>query len=178
MADMNQNKNAMSKEERRELQLNFWGSLAMSLFAVVFLIFSFQIENISTAKWYDSPSLFPIVIGGCLLVFCLIYLWQNRKGYVISAEDIADIKNYFKSSTFVRLVVSVATLALYVFVLLGLRIGSFKLPYEGATFIYLFITMLYFRPKKFAIWKIVLICAVLSVAIGYGFSNFAKIPLP
>lgn len=178
MPDMNQDKKAMSKEERRELQLNFWGSLAMSIFAGIYLFFSFQIENISTAKWYDSPSLFSIVIGSCLLIFCLIYLWQNLKGYIITAGDIADIKSYFKSSTFVRLVVSVVTLALYVFVLLGLRIGSFKLPYEGATFIYLFITMLYFRPKTFAIWKIVLISAVLSVVIGYGFSNFAKIPLP
>lgn len=178
MPDMKQEEKALSKEERRELQLNFWGSLAMSAFAVVFLIFSFQIENISTAHWYDSPSLFPIVIGSCLLVFCLIYLWQNRKGYVISQEDIAAIKAYFKSKTFVRLVVSVATLAVYVFVLLGLRIGPFKLPYEGATFIYLFVTMLYFRPKGFAIWKIILISAILSFVIGYGFSNFAKIPLP
>ena len=38
--------------------------------------------------------------------------------------------------------------------------------------------MAYFRPKGFAIWKIVLISVVLSVVIGYGFSSFAKIPLP
>ena len=74
--------------------------------------------------------------------------------------------------------VSIALLALYVFVLLGLRIGTFQLPYEAATFLYLFLTMCYFRPKGYAIWKILLVSAVLSVAIGYGFSHFAKIPLP
>lgn len=171
-------KENITKEERRELQLNFWGSLALSVFAVAYLIASVAIPNISTAQWYDSPSLFPIVIGTMLLICSLIYLWQNRQGWQISSDDVAQMKAYFKSSTFVRLLVSVGTLAVYVFVLLGLQIGSFRLPYEAATFLYLFITMTYFRPKGFAIWKIVLISAVLSVVIGYGFSNFAKIPLP
>lgn len=164
--------------ERRKLQLNFWGSLILSLFAVVYLYFSFQMKNISTAKWYDSPSLFPIVIGGCLLVFCLIYLWQNRGGFTFSSEDAAAVRNYLTSKTFFRLILSVATLAVYVFVLLGLKIGTFKLPYEGATFIYLFVTMICFRPKGYAVWKIFIISAVLSFAVGYGFSHFARIPLP
>lgn len=175
---MNTDNLEMEAKKRRELQINFWGSLALSIFAVVFLIFAFRIDTISTAKWYDSPSLFPIVIGFCLLIFCLIYLWQNRAGFTISKADIESAKAYLKSKQFFRLIVSIVTLAVYVFVLLGLRIGSFKLPYEAATFIYLFATMLFFRPKGFAIWKIVLISAVLSIAIGYGFSNLAKIPLP
>ena len=157
---------------------NFWGSLALVVFSIAFLIASFQIQNVSTAKWYDSPRLFPIVIGSCLLLFCLIYMWQNRDGWTITGEDIAAVKEYLKSPPFLRLVVSVALLALYVFVLLGLKVGTFRLPYEAATFLYLFLTMCYFRPKGFAIWKILLISALLSVVIGYGFSHFAKIPLP
>ncbi|MGN1009025.1 MAG: tripartite tricarboxylate transporter TctB family protein [Butyricicoccus sp.] len=175
---MNTEKQEMEAIKRREQQINFWGSFALSIFAVVYLFFAFKIENISTAKWYDSPSLFPIVIGSCLLIFCLIYLWQNRAGFTISKADIENVKVYLKSKQFFRLMISIVTLAVYVFVLLGLRIGSFQLPYEAATFIYLFATMLFFRPKGFAIWKIVLISAVLSIAIGYGFSNLAKIPLP
>lgn len=167
-----------AQKKRRETQMNFWGSLALSLFAVAYLIFAARIQNISTAHWYDSPSLFPLVIGGCLLIFCLIYLWQNRAGYAILPEDVEGAKAYLKSKQFFRLVLSIATLAVYVFVLLGLKIGSFKLPYEAATFIYLFVTMLVFRPKGFTVWKIMLISAVLSFVIGYGFSNFAKIPLP
>ncbi len=167
-----------NNEKRRELQLNFWGALAMSVFAAVYLIAAFLIQNISTAQWYDSPSLFPKVIGFLLLVCSLIYLWQNRSGWQIAPADIAAIKAYFKSSAFLRLVISVASLAIYVFVLLGLQIGPFRLPYEAATFLYLFGTMTYFRPRGFAIWKIVLISAALSFVIGYGFSNFAKIPLP
>ena len=172
------NKNELSKEQRRELQINFWGSLALTIFAIAFIFFSTKIRKISTAKWYDSPSLFPLVIGGVLLLFCLIYLWQNRKGFSLSSEDIQAIATYLKSAVFFRLMVSIATLAIYVFVLLGLKIGSFKLPYEAATFIYLFVTMTFFRPKGYAIWKIILISLVLSVCIGYGFSQFAKIPLP
>lgn len=166
------------REKRRELQMNFWGSATLSLFSIIYLICASQIRKISTAKWYDSPSLFPLVIGGCLLLFCLIYLWQNRKGCTFEKQDLKDIVAYFKSSTFFRLIVSIATLAVYIFVLLGLKIGSFKLPYEAATFIYLFVTMAFFRPKGYAIWKIILISLLLSVAVGYGFSHFAKIPLP
>lgn len=171
-------KDKQEKESRRELQFNFFGSLALTVFSILFLIFSSQIRNISTAKWYDSPSLFPLVIGSCLLVFCLIYLWQSRKGCTLTAEDLKAIGGYLKSGTFFRLVIAIGTLALYIFVLLGLKIGTFKLPYEAATFIYLFVTMMFFRPKGFAIWKIILISLAISFAVGYGFSHFAKIPLP
>ena len=163
---------------KNDKKFNFWGSLALVIFSIAFLIASFLIQDISTAMWYDSPKLFPLVIGFCLLLFCLIYRWQNRDGWAITSEDIKGIKTYLKSLSFLRLVVSIALLALYVFVLLGLRIGTFQLPYEAATFLYLFLTMCYFRPKGYAIWKILLVSAVLSVAIGYGFSHFAKIPLP
>lgn len=161
-----------------EKKKNFWGSLALVIFSILFLVFSFQIKNVTTAQWYDSPRLFPLVIGSCLLIFCLIYMLQNREGWKISADDIAGIREYLKSSTFLKLMISIILLALYVFVFLGFRIGTFKLPYEAATFLYMFLTMIYFRPKGFAIWKIILVSAVLSFAVGYGFSHFAKIPLP
>ncbi len=163
---------------KKDKKFNFWGSLALVVFSIAFLIASFRIQNISTAKWYDSPSLFPVVIGFCLLLFCLIYMWQNRDGWTITGEDISAVKEYLKSVQFLRLVISIALLALYVFVLLGLKVGTFRLPYEAATFLYLFLTMCYFRPRGYAVWKILLVSAVLSVAIGYGFSHFAKIPLP
>ena len=101
------NKNELSKEQRRELQINFWGSLALTIFAIAFIFFSTKIRKISTAKWYDSPSLFPLVIGGVLLLFCLIYLWQNRKGFSLSSEDIQAIATYLKSAVFFRLMVSI-----------------------------------------------------------------------
>ena len=165
-------------ESNREKKINFWGSLALVVFSIAFLAASAMIPRVSTAKWYDSPRLFPFVIGGCLLLFCLIYLWQNRDGAAISSEDLKSILDYLKSKQFFRLIVSIVLLALYVFVLLGLKIGSFRLPYEAATCIYLVLTMCYFRPKGYALWKILVVSVVLSVVIGYGFSHFAKIPLP
>lgn len=163
---------------KNDNKINFWGSLALVVFSIAFLIASFQIQNVSTAKWYDSPRLFPIVIGSCLLLFCLIYMWQNRDGWKITGEDISAVREYLKSAQFLRLMVSIVLLALYVFVFLGLKVGTFQLPYEAATFLYLFLTMCCFRPKGYAIWKILLVSAVFSIAIGYGFSHFAKIPLP
>ena len=109
---------------KNDKKFNFWGSLALVIFSIAFLIASFLIQDISTAMWYDSPKLFPLVIGFCLLLFCLIYMWQNRDGWAITSEDIKGIKTYLKSLSFLRLVISIALLALYVFVLLGLRIGT------------------------------------------------------
>ena len=165
-------------ESNKEKKMDFWGSLALVVFSASFLAASAMIPKVSTAKWYDSPRLFPFVIGFCLLGFSLIYLWQNRGGASVTSEDLKAVTEYLKSKQFFRLILSIALLALYVFVLLGLKIGSFRLPYEAATFIYLVLTMCCFRPKGYAIWKILVISAVLSLVIGYGFSHFAKIPLP
>ena len=38
------NKNELSKEQRRELQINFWGSLALTIFAIAFIFFSTKIR--------------------------------------------------------------------------------------------------------------------------------------
>lgn len=43
---------------KNDNKINFWGSLALVVFSIAFLIASFQIQNVSTAKWYDSPRLF------------------------------------------------------------------------------------------------------------------------
>jgi hypothetical protein len=163
---------------KREKQFNFWGSIGLCLFASVFLIAAFQIKTITTAKWYEAPKFFPVIIGSLLLIFCIVYLVQNLAGVKITAEDRSRLAAYLKSPVCIRLLVSVGLLALYVFVLLGLRIGRFKLPYEAATFIYLCANMLVFRTKKYAIWKIILISILVAIVVGLCFGKAAKIPLP
>ncbi|MDR1903374.1 MAG: tripartite tricarboxylate transporter TctB family protein [Treponema sp.] len=162
----------------RERQFNFWGSLGLLVFALAYVIASLKIGTISTAKWYESPSLFPVIIGVCLVIFCGAYMIQNIGGRIINADDRRRITGYLKSPIFFRLTVSIGLLAIYIFVLLGLRIGSFKLPYEAATFMYLFTSMLIFRTKKYALWKICLISLLVSVIVGLSFGKGAKIPLP
>jgi hypothetical protein len=163
---------------RKEKQINFFGALGLLIFTVAYLILAFRIKEISTAKWYESAGLFPKFIGGLLCVFCVVYLFKNLRGVFYSTEDKESIIAYLKSVYFVRLLVSIGLLALYIFVLLRIRVGDFELPYEAATFIYLFFTMFFFRTNKFALWKIALISAAVSAAVGLCFTCGAKIPLP
>jgi hypothetical protein len=163
---------------RRAKQFNFFGSIGLLVFALAYLIAAFQIKNMSNAKWYESPNLFPIIIGGLLSVFCVVYLLQNLAGRILTAEDQKNIVLYLKGPVFRRLVIAIALLAVYVFVLLKLRFGSFEFPYEAATFIYLFSTMLIFRTKNYAIWKIIVISLAVSFGVSLIFTQGAKIPLP
>lgn len=162
----------------RQKQYNFWGSLCLLLFALAYVGGAFGIQNISTAKWYDSPGLFPVIIGFAFLLFSVIYLVQNLDGRKLTVEDKQAVRAYLRSPVFSRLVIAIGLLAVYVFGLLGLHIGSFKMPYEAATFIYLFSSMMIFRTKGYKIWKIVLIALAIALIVGFGFSQGAKIPLP
>ncbi|MDR0720274.1 MAG: tripartite tricarboxylate transporter TctB family protein [Treponema sp.] len=173
--------NGQSRREdntRREKQINFFGALGLLIFAISYLILAFCIKDISTAKWYESAALSPKFIGSLLCVFCLVYLLKNLRGLSYNAEDKKNIIAYLKSKIFLRLLAAIGLLALYIFVLLRIRIGDFEFPYEAATFIYLFSTMFLFRTGKFALWKIALISTAVSAVIGFCFTYGAKIPLP
>jgi hypothetical protein len=159
-------------------ELDFFGALGFLIFALCYLVFAFGIKDFSTVKWYESAGLFPKVIGGLLFLFCLAYLIKNLGGAVLRREDGKGILEYLKSRTFLRLLCAVGFLALYIFVLLPIRIGGFELPYEAATFIYLSANMFVFRTPKFAVWKIIIISAAVSLAIGFCFTHGARIPLP
>ncbi|MDR2796130.1 MAG: tripartite tricarboxylate transporter TctB family protein [Spirochaetaceae bacterium] len=166
------------KTAGREEQFNFFGALGLLIFTAFYIVQSFRIKDFSTAKWYESAALFPKIIGCLLFLLCLIYLIKNIRGAALTAEDGKRALSYIKSGPFLRLVMAAGFLAFYVFVLLRVRIGAFDLPYEAATFIYLFVNMLVFRTPKFAVWKILIISAVIAFAVGFCFTHGAKIPLP
>jgi hypothetical protein len=159
-------------------QINFFGALGLLIFTVSYLIAAFRIKDFLTTKWYESAGLFPKIIGILLLIFCLVYLCKNLRGVVLSAEDKKNIVAYLKSKVFLRLLTAIGLFVLYVFVLLRIHFGDFELPYEAATFIYLFLNMVIFRTGKFAVWKIIVISAVVSVTVGLCFTYGAKMPLP
>jgi hypothetical protein len=159
-------------------QINFFGALGLLIVTAAYLIAAFRIKDFSTARWYESASLFPKIIGILLLFFCLVYLCKNLQGAVLRGEDKKNIAAYLKSRVFIRLLIVVGLLALYVFVLLRIRFGDFELPYEVATFIYLFLNMIIFRTGKFAVWKIAVISAAVSAGVGFCFTYGAKMPLP
>jgi flagellar biogenesis protein FliO len=175
---MASDKNGEHEESHREKQFNFFGALGLLVFNAFYLVSAINIKDPATAKWYESAALFPKVIGALLFVFCLVYLVKNIHGAIIKSEDKRSILRYLKSKVFLRLIVAIGLLAFYIFILLRINFGSFKLPYEVSTFIYLTLNMMFFRTPKYAFWKILIISALVSFGVGFCFRYGAKLPLP
>lgn len=164
---------------------DFFTSIVLFILGIVILILSLQmpLEELTGSKdmWYASPGLFPGFVAVVLMI-CSVILFLSadyRHWGGMHREDWEKIKGYLKGSQFVRLVIAVALLAVYVFGLLG------HISYYAATFLYLFCTMVIFRPqqetKKKSIGNLLVllvVTAVVTALVGLGFAKFAQIPLP
>jgi len=151
-------------------------SIVIALFGLYVLFsgvhMSVVSQQMSDTAWYGTPGILPIVIGFVLTLLSVVMLVSAyRKGERINKDLLNRAVVYLKSKAFLRIVVAIGLLAIYVFVLFPL------VPFMVATFVYLAANMIFFREKDFAIWKIVLICAVFSVAIYLFFGKVAGVPL-
>jgi hypothetical protein len=106
-------------------------------------------------------------------LFSVMYFYRSwRRCGGVGAKDLASAAGFLKSAYTVRLLLSIGLLAVYVFLLLG------RIPFFAATILYLFVSMMVFRKKTFAVWKILLISSAITALITYGFGTLASIPLP
>ncbi len=127
----------------------------------------------SPDKWYSAPGLFPMFIGAGLMVMSagliaktLLQCRESGDGFTL-AKLIPGGKNGETS----RLLCAAALLVLFV-----ASLGTVN--FSVATFLYLLVTMLCFRAGTYAIWKMILIAVLFSIAVTYGFGTLARIPLP
>lgn len=165
----------MTKKDNMDVK-DMISSIVIALFGLYVLISGVHMSDVSRkmsdTAWYGTPGILPIVIGTVLTGLSVVMLLSiYRKGTRINKEVMGSAAAYFKSSGFVRLAVAIGLLALYIFVLFRF------LPFVLATFLYLAANMIFFREKKYPIWKIVLICAIFSVAIYLFFGKVAGVPL-
>jgi len=163
--------------QKRSAKLDLYSSIVLFLASLYVFVCGLRMPiNVYTGSddaWYGAPGGFPIIIGGILMVLSAMLFvksWRVVGGF--HKEDFKGFTQTLKSSYAKRLVLVVGLLVIYIFVLLG------RMPFYVATFLYLFITMLAFRKKNFAIWKLLIICVVVVALITYGFGTLAGIPLP
>lgn len=130
-------------------------------------------QKMSDTAWYGTPGVLPIIIGTVLLTLSTImFVSSYRKGERINIALYHSAVAYLKSNSFLRLVIVVGLLAIYVLVLFRL------LPFMVSTFLYLSANMVFFRDKEYPIWKLLIICAVFTVALYLFFGQVAGVPLP
>ena len=169
--------NAETKTEISMDLKDMVSSIVIALFGLYVLIsgihMSMVSQQMSDTAWYGTPGVLPIVIGTVLFTLSLImFVSAYRKGERINMELVRSAKAYLKTPQFVRLVVAIGLLALYIFVLFRL------VPFLVSTFVYLSANMIFFREKNYPIWKLLLISAVFTVALFLFFGQVAGVPLP
>ena len=128
---------------------------------------------LADSPWYGTPGMFPIFIGAALVILSSVMLSSLLKSDVcMDKDDVFPIGRYFRSESFRRTLVAIGFLAIYVFILFG------NINFLLATVIYLFSTMLYFREKGFAVWKIAVISVAFTGFLYLFFGVLAGVPLP
>ena len=120
---------------------------------------------------YSNPGVFITFIGGLLLVMGLILAFIGYKGSGNLKRTVtAGLKALVTSVLTWRAVIALALLAVYFLILLG------RVEYHISTFAFLVVTMFVFKATKW--WKILIIAAISTWAIGYFFGTLAGLPLP
>lgn len=152
-------------------------SIVITLFGLYVLISGIHMsvvsQQMSDTAWYGTPGILPIIIGSVLITLSVImFVSAYRKGERINRELLDRAIAYLKTKAFLRLAVAIGLLAIYIFVLFRL------VPFVISTFLYLSANMIFFREKKYPIWKLLIISAVFTVALYLFFGKVAGVPLP
>ena len=163
------------KKDMVEADYDILSSLVLLVFGIFVLANGIYISfftNNGAKTWYYSPGFFPMFLGVILillafLLFVTKYTAGGRLRFVNIQFDIS--RNHVK---LLRLCLAVCLFAIYIFVLIG------RIPFPGATFLYLSITMISFRPKGYPVWKIIVISAITSALVFLFFGKVASVPLP
>ncbi|HAN42736.1 MAG TPA: hypothetical protein DCP98_04840 [Sphaerochaeta sp.] len=127
--------------------------------------------------FYYSSGLMPMIIGGCLCIFSVLYIVRTLKEHPLK-ECLTDIKNFgiefVKSKNVHRSLIGIAIFWVYIFLMLG------KMPFWLATFIALSALLLFLNFKK-SVWQVVkllIISACATFAIVLVFQIIFKVPMP
>lgn len=170
--------NADKHEEKMPMQKkDLVASVVLIVFGMYLLIsgalMSQKTMTLADSPWYGTPGMFPIFIGAALVILSSIMFGSLlRSGIRMDKGDVTFIGRYFRSESFRRTLVVIGFLAIYVFILFG------NINFLLATVIYLFSTMLYFREKRFAVWKIAVISVAFTGFLYLFFGVLAGVPLP
>ena len=142
-----------------------------------------------TEKWFQSPALFPVLVGVLLLVsgiaLLIIALKDGARFDFISKEN---IKSLGKNREFLTFVIVGGSLAIYIYALipfcrafLNILPYSFQgFPFMVATFIFMSEISIIFqqeRTKKNILISLV-VALIASLVISLMFNKGALIPLP
>jgi hypothetical protein len=154
---------------------DFITGIILTTLGLITLVFALKLgwdlPSVQQDGWYTAPGLVPAGAAALLMVqgaFLTFHAFKEGGGW--KREDYARLKAALTNPSVKRAVLAASLLVAYVFGLVG------RVHFILAGFLFLAAFMFLF--KAAAWWKILLIAASASIAIGLLFEHLARIPLP
>jgi fatty acid desaturase len=122
---------------------------------------------------YTAPGLFPAFLSFCIIAMSLGLVFWGRRRSKLQTEGAVEVSHeeaVAMATERKRLFLAIGLILLYCFVFLG------HINYTLATFLFLVLSMSFFKATK--IHWIVIISALASLGISYLFGKIFLIPLP
>ena len=163
----------MEEKKPRNAAKDLFCGVLLVLFGIYVIVDSLNMKVYNT--FIDAPGFFPTLIGAVLLLLGGILAFIGFKlGGARELKEVfsgAFIKEFITSDSTIRVVILVAMMIVYIYVLLG------RVHFIIATSIYLIANFLYLKATK-QWWLGIIIAVAMSVIVYYAFKLGFGISMP
>ena len=163
----------MQEQKHRNAAKDFVSGVVLVLFGVFIIVDALNLKIYNT--FLDAPGFFPTIVGAVLALLGGILAFIGfRLGGLAELKEILNgrfLKRFVTDESTVRVLILIALMAVYVWVLLG------RMHFILATGLYLTANFLYLKANRHW-WVSVLIAAATSAIVFYAFKLGFGISMP
>lgn len=163
----------MEEKKNRNAAKDLFCGILLILFGIYVIVTSLGMKVYNT--FIDAPGFFPTIVGAVIVLLggVLAFIGMKLGGFQELKEVFngAFLKQFFTSDSTVRVVVLVAMMAVYIYILLG------RMHFIIATSIYLIANFLYLKATK-QWWLGIIIAVAMSAIVYYAFKLGFGITMP
>ena len=163
----------MQEQKQRNAAKDLFCGILLVLFGIYIIVDALNLKVYNT--FIDAPGFFPTIIGAVVALLGGILAFIGfRLGGVKELKEVCNgafLKRFVTSDSTVRVVILVAMMAVYIYVLLG------RVHFIIATSIYLIANFLYLKATK-QWWLGIIIAVAMSVIVFYAFKLGFGITMP
>jgi hypothetical protein len=163
----------MEEKKNRNAAKDLFCGILLVLFGVYIVVTSLGMKVYNT--FIDAPGFFPTIVGGVIILLGGLLAFTGAKlGGLREMKEICNgafLKAFFTGDSTVRVVILVAMMAVYIYILLG------RMHFIIATSIYLIANFLYLRATKHW-WLSIIIAVAMSTIVYYAFKLGFGITMP
>ena len=163
----------MEEKKNRNAAKDLFCGILLVLFGIYIVVTSLGMKVYNT--FIDAPGFFPTIVGAVIVLLGGLLAFTGAKlGGFRELKEICNpafLKAFFTSDSTIRVVILVAMMAVYIYILLG------RVHFIIATSVYLIANFLYLRATK-QWWLSILIAVAMSAIVYYAFKLGFGITMP